>query len=187
MRKRSTPSSTSTGQTTSRNAAATISVPSETFGAAFFAPNATAKWPMNISSSSQQRLLQLLLRGLVAEPDPQQRPVEILAGDDLAARLAVQHDSRSRSRDPVERDQVALLRRLDGIHDGGELGEPIGQRLPLHRSGVRVYAHFERIDQLLRAHAAHQAHRDPLGARQSEDIGGARLLLREIESRDVDT
>src|SRR5262245_59381396 len=176
MRKLSTPSSTITGQTTSRNAAATISVPSETFGATFFAPNATAKWPMNISSSSQQRLLQALLRRIVADPDPQQGPVEVLADDDLAARLAVQHDSRPRSRDPVERYQVALLRRLDGIHDGGELGEAIGQRLPLRGSSVRVYAHLERVDQLLRAHAAHQAHRDPLGARQCEDIGRARLL-----------
>src|SRR5215472_8807337 len=117
MRNRSTPRSTSTGQTTSRKAAATTKVPSDTFGAAFFAANATAKWPMNISPSSEQRPLQALLRRIVAEPDPQQRPVEVLADDDTAARLAVQHDARPRPRDPVEGDQVALLRGLDRIHD----------------------------------------------------------------------
>src|SRR5262245_38767547 len=100
MRKRSMPISTSTGQTTSRNAAATTSVPSETLGAAFFAANATAKCPMNTSTSSQQSLLQALLRRLLSDPDPQQRAIEILAFDDLAARLAVQDDARSASRKP---------------------------------------------------------------------------------------
>src|SRR5262252_8579709 len=121
MRNRSTPRSTSTGHTTSRKAAATTSVPSDTFGAAFFAANATAKWPINISPASQQRLLEAFLRRVVAEPDPQQRPVEVLSGDDLAARLAVQGYSRPRAGEPVERDQVAFLRRLDCVHDGGEL------------------------------------------------------------------
>src|SRR5438445_634710 len=53
MRKRSTPSNTSTGHTTSRNAAAITSVPSEAFGTTFFVAKATAKWPMNTSSSEQ--------------------------------------------------------------------------------------------------------------------------------------
>src|SRR5215467_3662503 len=136
MRKRSMPSSTSTGQTMSRKAAARTSVPSDTLGAAFFAANATAKWPMNtLRSLTQQRLLQALLRRFVAQPDPEQRAVEVLAGDDLASRLAVQHDPRPRSRDPVERDQVALLRRLQRVHDGGELGKAAAQGFALGRGG----------------------------------------------------
>src|SRR6266571_9000894 len=49
MRKRSTPSSTRTGHTASRNTAAKTSVPSDALGATFLAANATAKCPMNKS------------------------------------------------------------------------------------------------------------------------------------------
>src|SRR5689334_18499853 len=115
MRKRSIPSRTSTGQTTSRNAAARTSVPSDAFGAAFFAANATAEWPTN-NSSSEQRLLQAFRRRGPAQPHPEQDAVENLPGDRLAARLAVQHDARPRPGQPVERDQVAFLRRLQRAH-----------------------------------------------------------------------
>src|SRR6266516_950146 len=49
MRKRSTPSSTRTGHTASRNTAAKTSVPSDALGATFLAAKATAKCPMNTS------------------------------------------------------------------------------------------------------------------------------------------
>src|SRR5882672_5814368 len=104
MLKRSTPSSTRTGQMTSRNAAASTSVPSDTLGATFLAANATAKWPMNISPSlTEQRFFQAARHRVVAEPDPEQRPIEILAGDGLAPGLT---DASPRSGRPVERDDV---------------------------------------------------------------------------------
>src|SRR5882762_6807547 len=53
MRNRSTPRSTRTGHTASRNTAAKTSVPSDTFGATLLAAKATAKCPMNRSSSEQ--------------------------------------------------------------------------------------------------------------------------------------
>src|SRR6266581_6276531 len=49
MRNRSTPRSTSTGHTASRNTAAKTSVPSDALGATFLAAKATAKCPMNTS------------------------------------------------------------------------------------------------------------------------------------------
>src|SRR6267378_1085915 len=107
MRKRSTPSSTSTGHTTSRNAAAMTRVPSEAFGATFFVAKATAKWPMNISSSlPEQRSFQAARHRVVAEPDPEQRTVEILTCNGLSPRLAVQQDVRSRAGEPVECNDV---------------------------------------------------------------------------------
>src|SRR6266853_2086865 len=54
MRNRSTPTSTSTGHTASRNTAAKTSVPSDALGATFLAAKATAKCPMNTSSSGAQ-------------------------------------------------------------------------------------------------------------------------------------
>src|SRR5689334_14679743 len=103
MRKRSIPSSTSTGQTTSRNAAAMTRVPSEALGATFFVANATAKWPMNTSSSlPEQRLFQAARHRIVAQPDPEQRAVEVLAGNGLAPGLAIERDMHSGSGEPVE-------------------------------------------------------------------------------------
>src|SRR5262249_19982059 len=176
MRNRSTPRSTSTGHTTSRKAAANTSVPSDTFGAAFFAANATAKWPMNISTS-QQCPLQALLRRVLAEPDPEQGAVEVLAGDGLAARAAVQGYSRPRVGKPVERDQVAFLRRLDGVHDGGELVQAALERLLLGCGGVFADSLVERIGQLLRVHVAHQSHGNALGAGQRQHLARAGFLL----------
>src|SRR5882672_456025 len=156
MRKRSIPSSTKTGQMTSRNAAARTSVPSDTLGAAFLAANATAKWPMNISSSlPEQCFLQADRHRVVPEPDPEQRAVKILAGDRLAPQLAVQHDASPRSRHPVEGDHIALFRRLQGAHDGRKLGEASLQRLLLGGGRVVANAFFERVGQLLRAQVAH--------------------------------
>src|SRR5882672_6107316 len=105
MRKRSIPRSTRIGHTTSRKAAARTIVPSDALGATFFAANATAKWPMNISSPlSEQRFLETAGHRVVAQPDPQKRAVEILAGDGLALCVAVEHHARAGSRQPVERD-----------------------------------------------------------------------------------
>src|SRR5436190_732713 len=53
MRNRSIPRTTSTGHTASRNTAAKTSVPSDALGATFLAAKATAKCPMNTSSSEQ--------------------------------------------------------------------------------------------------------------------------------------
>src|SRR6267378_7549136 len=119
MRKRSTPRSTKTGQMTSRKAAARTIVPSDALGATFFAANATAKWPMNISSPlSEQRFLETAGHRVVAQPDPQKRAIEIFPGDGFAFRLAVEHYPRAGAGQPVERDHVALLRQLQRAHDG---------------------------------------------------------------------
>src|SRR5262245_45879099 len=163
MRKRSIPASTSTGHTTSRNAVARTSVPSDALGATFFAAKATAKWPMNTSSSlPEQRLLEALLRRVVAQPDLEQCAIEILARDGLAPGLAVQHYAGSRSRQPVERDQVPFLRRLQRVHDGDELAHPLAERFPLRGGGVVSDAELERLGQLLGGEVAHQAHRHAL-------------------------
>src|SRR5260370_35868391 len=81
MRKRSTPRSTSTGHTASRNAAAITRVPSDTLGATFFEAKATAKWPMNISIALPEHgLLEVGVDRFAAEPDLQQRGVKIPPG-----------------------------------------------------------------------------------------------------------
>src|ERR1044072_9885862 len=51
MRNRSIPKSTSTGHTASRNTAAKTRVPSDALGTTLLAAKATAKCPMNTSSS----------------------------------------------------------------------------------------------------------------------------------------
>src|SRR5882724_7085500 len=149
MRKRSIPRSTSTGQTTSRNAAASTNVPSEALGAAFFAANATAKCPMNILFSAEQRFLQASRHRIVAEPDPEQRAVEILAFDGCAPGLAVQDHSRSRAGKPVERDDVAFLRPMQRAHDGDELVDPSLQGFLLGGGCVVADAFVERVGHLL--------------------------------------
>src|SRR5712692_2770965 len=156
MRNRSIPSSTSTGHTASRNTAAKTSVPSDVLGAAFLAANATAKWPMNTSTSlPEQRFLQAAGHRAVAEPDPEQRTVKILPDDGLALRLAVQHDTRPGLRQPVERDEIALFRRLQRVHDGDELGQAALQRLLLGGGRVVANAFVQGVGQLPGAEVAH--------------------------------
>src|SRR5688572_12883664 len=94
MATRSRPMSRNTGQTKSTSSQAMNSVPSDTFGATGLAASATAKWPMNMLGA-EQRLLQVVLHRLVAQPDPEQRAVEILAGDRRAGRLALDHYLRA--------------------------------------------------------------------------------------------
>src|SRR5690242_16624415 len=179
MRKRSIPSSTSTGQTTSRNAAAMTRVPSEVLGATFFVANATAKWPMNTSPSlPEQRLFQAARHRIAAQPDPEQRAVEVLADDGLALGLAVEDDARSGSGQPVERDHVALLRGLQRVHDGGKLGQAPAQGLTLRGGCVVADALLERIDQLLGAQRPHHVHGDALGARKREHFFRESPLFR---------
>src|SRR5436190_13437371 len=72
-------------------------------------------------SAAEERLLQVVLHRLVAEPDAQQRAVEVLAGDRLAHRRAVDREPRGAA-GPVERDGHALLRLLD-------LGDQVHQLL----------------------------------------------------------
>src|SRR5882724_1133887 len=186
MRKRSTPRSTKTGQMTSRKAAARTIVPSDALGATFFAANATAKWPMNTSfPPSEQGLFQSFFGRIVAEPDSEQRAVEILAGDRLAPGLAVQHDQRAQCGKPVERDHVALFRRTQCGHDGAELDHASLQGFLLGGGRVLSDTLVERIDQLLCAQSAHQAHRDAFRTRQGQYFARARSLFREIKTRDI--
>src|SRR5688572_10017910 len=114
----SRPISRKNGHSRSTSSQATNSVPSEVPGASGFAAKATAKWPMNISAA-EQRLPQVLLDRLLAEPDAQQRAIEILALDGRARRLAVHHEQRLVA-GPVERDDHAGLRLLQLRHDGAE-------------------------------------------------------------------
>src|SRR5712691_8707328 len=160
MRNRSIPSSTSTGHTASRNTAAKTSVPSDVLGAAFLVANATAKWPMNMSIVlPEQRFLQAAGHRVAAEPDPEQRTVEILPDDGLALRLAVQHDARPGPWQPVERDEIALFRRLQRVHDGDELGlaglqrllltHGVLSRMPSSRASANCLALRSRIRRML--------------------------------------
>src|SRR5713226_2935438 len=129
MRKRSTPRSTSTGQTASRNAVAITKVPSDTLGATFFEAKATAKWPMNISIALPEHgLFEVGVDRFPAEPDLQQRGVKILPGDRLAAGRAVHRDPGSRLRQEIERDHGLLLRAADFSHDGSQGGDPLFER-----------------------------------------------------------
>src|SRR5438094_1088248 len=143
MRNRSIPRSTSTGHTASRNTAAKTSVPSDAWGATLLAAKATAKCPMN-TSSSEQGFLQAAGDQVFAEPDPEQRAVEIFSGDGLALRFTVHHDARPGLRHPVERDDIALFRRPERVHDGDELGQTILQRLLLAGGRVVANAFVER-------------------------------------------
>src|SRR5512139_897118 len=117
MRKCSIPRSTSTGQTTSRNAAATTRVPSDTRGATLFEANATAKWPMNNSSPSEHGFLQVGVHRPVAEPDLEQGAVEIFARYRLALRNAVHRDLRPRVGQEIQRDHGLFLRAADLAHE----------------------------------------------------------------------
>src|SRR5882762_2822167 len=88
MRKRSTPSSTSTGHTTSRNAAAMTRVPSDALGATFLAAKATAKCPMNTYSGAfvQAREDELAVSQRLRGGEPAVRRSEHHL-DELVARL----------------------------------------------------------------------------------------------------
>src|SRR5262245_19700150 len=94
-------------------------------------PSSSAAWRGDATSARQraalntlrrpeQRLLQIVLHRLVAEPDAQQRAVEILALDRAAGGLAVDHDLRVLA-GPVERDAHALLRFPRSSQDGAQL------------------------------------------------------------------
>jgi hypothetical protein len=54
------------------------------------------------------------------------------------------------------------------------------------RGGVVANAVFQRLDQLLGREIADQSHAHALGAGQRQNVRGRRLLLREIERRDID-
>src|SRR6266849_4893811 len=185
MQNRSIPSSTSTGQTASRNTAAKTSVPSDALGATFLAAKATAKWPMN-TSPSEQGFLQAAGYRVVAEPNPEQRTVEILACDGLSPGLAVQHHARPGAGDPVERDDITLLRRVQRVHGCGQLGETVLQSFLLDGRGVVADTFVERVRELLCAQLAHHSHAHPLRSGQRKHVGHARLLLGKIQTCDVD-
>src|SRR5882672_4025838 len=125
MRKRSTPSSTSTGHTTSRNAAAMTRVPSDTLGATFFEAKATAKWPMNtLPSLAEHGFLQGGVDRLLSEPDPEESHEKILPGVRFSPSLAVDGYPRSRLREEIKRDDRLFLRASDLVHGGDEsIGE----------------------------------------------------------------
>src|SRR5215213_4425570 len=165
MRTVSMPSSTSTGQMRSTSAQAMNRVPSDTEGAARFATKATAKWPINIDSSclarqSQQGFLEILLHRLVAEPDAQQRAVEVLAFDGRPGGFAVdQHLGRLAV--PFERDGHSLLRFLDLGHGARELLHLRLERLGVGLGMVGADSVGQRFAELLGAHVAQHADLDP--------------------------
>src|SRR5713226_8363128 len=129
MRKRSTPRSTSTGHTASRNAAAITKVPSDTLGATFFEAKATAKWPMNISVALPEHgLFEVGVDRFPAEPDLQQCGVKILPGNRLAPGRAVHSDPGSRLRQKIERDHRLFVRAPDFSHDGSQGVDPSLER-----------------------------------------------------------
>src|SRR4029078_4790430 len=83
-------------------------------------------------SAAEQRFLEIVLHRVLAEPDAQQRAVEILAGDRLPARLAVDGHDRAGTRLPVEQHGHPLLRFLELAHDRRKVSNPRLARLYPH-------------------------------------------------------
>src|SRR5437899_12796310 len=128
MRNRSIPRSTSTGHTASRNTAAKTSVPSDAWGATLLAAKATAKCPVN-TSSSEQGFLQAAGDRVFDEPDPEQRAGEIFSGDGLARRFTVHPYVLRGLQYSVKRHNSAFTRRLERSHGADYLVQTIPQRL----------------------------------------------------------
>jgi len=59
---------------------------------------------------AKHAFLEVAVHRLVAQPDPEQRAIEIIACDRLAARLAVHHHARPGLGQEVEQDGIAGLR-----------------------------------------------------------------------------
>src|SRR5712691_246299 len=186
MRKRSTPSSTSTGHTTSRNAAAMTRVPSDALGATFFEAKATAKWPMNtLSSLAEHGLLQVGVDRLVAEPDFEQRDEKILPGDELPPARAVDRDTGSRFGPKIQGDDRLLFCAANLVHHREERIEALPERRDLDLGMVGPHALLEGVGQLPCAEIAERRHRYALCPFQREHFGGAGLPFQEIERADV--
>src|SRR4051794_15869858 len=116
MRTRSMPSSRNIGQSRSTSSQAMNSVPSETEGAARLAAKATAKWPMNTRSGRpEERFLHVGRDRPFAEPDPQKRGKEIIAGNLLRLDRAVDEQRRAGARRKVQHDRRAFLRLADAL------------------------------------------------------------------------
>src|SRR5256884_774377 len=119
MRNRSIPSSTSTGHTTSRNAAATTRVPSDALGATFLAAKATAKCPMNTYSGAfvQAREDELAMAERFCGGEPAVRGAQHHL-EELVARL-VHVDLTARDAGHVDVD--VLRHEAHGARIGAEL------------------------------------------------------------------
>src|SRR5437763_17034545 len=91
MRNRSIPKSTSTGHTASRNTAAKTRVPSDALGTTLLAAKATAKCPMN-RSSSERSFLQVADSGaFVQAREDELAMAERFCGGEPAVRGAQHH------------------------------------------------------------------------------------------------
>src|SRR6266853_2887705 len=186
MRKRSTPSNTSTGHSTSRNAAAITSVPSEAFGATFFVAKATAKWPMNtLPSLTEHGLLQFGVDRSVTQPDLEQSDVEVLPRNRFSPSRAVGAEPRSRLREKIKRDHGPFLCVPDLVYGGDEGAKLILQRRELGFRAVRTDALLEGVDDLPRREIAQQRHRYASRPSQREHFGCARFPLGQVERADV--
>src|SRR5882762_8761523 len=186
MRKRSTPSSTSTGHTTSRNAAATTRVPSDTLGATFFEAKATAKWPMNtLPPVAEHGFLQVGVDRLLSEPDPEESCEKILPRNRFSPSLAVDGDPRSRLREEIKRDDRFFLRAPDLVHGADQRIDALLQRCEFGLGAVGPDASLESVGELPGSEVAQQRHRYALRPFKREHFGCARFPFGQIERTDV--
>src|SRR5438552_6139467 len=136
-----------------------------------------------VTLAAEQRLLQIRLYGLVADPDPAEGAVERLAGD-RAFVLSIPAYLR-RAVDEVEGDDVLFLDFLERLHDAKEL---IRLRLDRGQLGGGIglgETVVQCIGQLVGRERAQQVQLNPARALR-EHARGVRGFLRHIQACHID-